>query len=140
MTSRSERKLGDPPLELVEWDRAGAVDVAGREFLHGSDVDEHHVASSEPLDELVAIDRLDRVAEIVVGRALNLREPCGGHVSQREPQAERLGSNGIADPVAVSLALHEAGGMKRLEVLRRIRGRLAAGAGELLHRPWRLGE
>src|SRR4051812_7622206 len=42
------RQLGEALLELLDRDRARAVDVAGLELLAGADVDEHHVATAQP--------------------------------------------------------------------------------------------
>src|SRR3989440_2281252 len=58
-------KLGEALLELIERDRARAVDVPGGELLLRTDVDQDHVAAAEPGDELIAADRLDVVAEVV---------------------------------------------------------------------------
>jgi hypothetical protein len=43
------RQLGEPALELLERDRLRALDVAGLVLGPGTDVDEHDVPVSEPL-------------------------------------------------------------------------------------------
>ena len=53
-------------------------------------VDEHDVAAAEPLEQAVAADRLDLVAEVVARRALDLGQPGCGGVAQRQPQPQRL--------------------------------------------------
>src|SRR3954454_10697250 len=58
-------QLGEPLFELVDGDRARAVDVAGLKLIGGADVDEHDVTAAQPRDELVAADRVDVVAEVV---------------------------------------------------------------------------
>ena len=64
--------------------------MAGRELLGGPDVDEHDVAAAQPLDQLLAADRLDVFAEVLARGALDLGQPCGRGVSQGEPERERL--------------------------------------------------
>src|ERR671939_644472 len=59
------RELSEPVLELLERDRARRVDVAGLELLGRSNVDQHHVAFAQPLDELVAADGVDFLTEIL---------------------------------------------------------------------------
>ena len=45
---------------------------------------------AQPLEQLVAADRLDVVAEVVARGALDLGQPRGRRVAQREPQPQRL--------------------------------------------------
>src|SRR4051812_11219369 len=59
------RQLGEALLELFDRDRSGTLDVAGLELLGGADVDEDDVAATQPLDQLVATDRIDVVAKVV---------------------------------------------------------------------------
>ena len=80
-------QLGQPALELVERDRAGALDVAGLVLLHGTDIDEHDVAA-EAVDQLVAADRVDLLAEVVARGALDL----GQRADRRVAQASHSGS------------------------------------------------
>src|SRR3954447_1091901 len=61
-------QLGEPLLELLDGDRARAVDVAGLELLGGADVAEPYIAGAQPRDELFAADRVDVVAEVVASR------------------------------------------------------------------------
>ena len=49
-------------------------------------VDEHDVAAAQPLDQLVAADRLDVLAEVVARRALDLGQPGDRGVAQRQPE------------------------------------------------------
>src|ERR1700682_5737971 len=70
-------QLGDPPLELGERDRTRAVDVTGGELLLGAHVDEHHVTTLQALDELLAANRLDWVAEVIARSALDLGQSGG---------------------------------------------------------------
>ena len=64
-------QLGEPLLELVERDRARALDVAGRELLRRAHVDEHDRRRAEPRDQLVAADRLDVLAEVLARGSLD---------------------------------------------------------------------
>src|SRR5437588_11465105 len=79
------RKLGEALLELIERDRARAVDVPGGELLLRTDVDQDHVAAAEPGDELIAADRLDVVAEVVTRGALDLGQLRHGGVAEAQP-------------------------------------------------------
>ena len=79
------RQLGEPALELLERDRARALDVTGRELLRGTHVDQHDVATREPLEQLLAIDRVDLLAEVVARGALDLAEPGSRRVAQCQP-------------------------------------------------------
>ena len=56
------RQLGEAPLELAQRDGARSLDVSGRELLGRAHVDEHDIAAAEPLDQLLAADRLDLFA------------------------------------------------------------------------------
>ena len=135
------RKLREALLELLDRDRARAVDVAGGVLLAGAHVHEHDVAPREPGAELRAADALDVLAEVVAGGALDLGQPCAGSVAQRQPQTEHfIARDGVADTRALALARHHAGGVQRLEVLRAVGARLAARPGQLLDRTWRLRE
>ena len=116
------RQLGEPPFQLVMWDRARAVDVAGGELVRRAHVDQHGVAARETLAQLVAVDRLDLLAEVVARGALDLGELAGGGVAQREPQPQRLvAGERVTDARAVARAGHEARRVQRLEVLRGVR-------------------
>jgi hypothetical protein len=44
------RQLAEPPLELVQRDRAGAVDVAGGELLGGAHVDQDYLPTVKARD------------------------------------------------------------------------------------------
>ena len=73
-------------LELIEGNRVSALDVAGLELVRRADVDEDDVAAPQPLQQLLAADRLDLLAEVVARRALDLAELRGGGVAKREPE------------------------------------------------------
>ena len=64
--------------------------MAGRELLGRPDVDEDDVAVGEPGEQFGAADALDLVAEIVARGALDLGQPRGRDVAQRQPEAQRL--------------------------------------------------
>src|SRR4051794_8048143 len=53
------RQLGEALLELLDRDRARALDVPGRELLGRTHVDEHDVALAQPGYQLLAADGLD---------------------------------------------------------------------------------
>jgi hypothetical protein len=48
----------------LDRDRARALDVPGRELLLGAHVDEHDVAAREPLQQFLAADRVDVLAQV----------------------------------------------------------------------------
>ena len=115
--------------------------MTGLELVGGADVDEDDVAAPQALQQLIAVDALDLLAEVVTRRALDLRQPLGGGVSQREPEAEHvLTRQLVADPGAVPLAGDQAGRVQGLQVLGGIRHRLLARLRQLVDRAWALGE
>ena len=133
------RQLGQPALELVERDRARALDVAGRVLLLGPDVDEHDVAAREPLEQLLAADRLDVLAEVVARGALDLGQPGRRGVAQREPQPQRLvAGERVAHARALARARDHARRVQRLQVLGGVGRRLPARPRELLDAARRL--
>ena len=108
-------ELVEAPFELVERDRLGAVDVPGVELLLGPDVDEHDVAPAQAGDQLVAADCLDVVAEVVARGALDLGQPGGGHLAQREPEGQDVvAGQRVADPESLAPANHQPRRMKGL--------------------------
>ena len=114
-------------------DRARALDVAGRELLGGADVDQHGPAAGEALAQLVAVDRLDLLAEVSARGALDVRELGGGRVAQREPQVQGfIARERVAHARALARARHQTGRVQRLQVLGGVRERLAARARELV--------
>ena len=59
------------------------------------------VAARQPLEQLLAPDRLDVLAEVVARGALDLGEPSGRGVAQRQPERQRLlAGECVADPRA----------------------------------------
>ena len=64
--------------------------MAGGVFVFRPDVDEHDVAMREPLEQFVAADRVDVLAEVIVGGALDLGQAGSRRVAQSEPEAQRL--------------------------------------------------
>ena len=123
------RQLGEPALELVERDRARALDVAGLVLDLGAHVDEHDVAAREPLEQVLAADRVDVLAEVLAGGALDLGQARGRRVAQREPQPQRLvARERVAHARALARASDHARGAQRLQVLRGVRLRLPARA------------
>ena len=115
--------------------------MAGGELLWRPHVDEHDVAARQPFAQLLAADRLDVVAEVVVGGALDLRQPRGRGVAQGQPEAQRLlAGERVADARAFALARDHAGRVQRLQVLGGVRRRLAARARQLLDGARRLRE
>lgn len=75
------RQLGEASLELVDRNRTGAFDVTCAVLVFGPDVDEHDVAVREALEQFVAADRVDVLAEVLVGCAFDLGQLCGGGVA-----------------------------------------------------------
>jgi hypothetical protein len=135
------RQLGQAVLELGDRDRTRALDVPGGVLLAGADVDEHDVAAAQTLDELVAADLLDVLAQVLAGCPFHLGEPCDGGVPQRQPDGQRLGAGeGVADARALARARDHAGRVQRLEMLGGVRRRLFARSGELVDRARCLGE
>ena len=117
------------------------MDVAGVELLRGAHVDEHDVVASKPLEELVAADRLYFGAEVLARGALDLGEAGRRGVAQLEPQPQDVGAGErVVHARAVALAGYDTGGVQRLQVLRRVRGRLAARARQLIDAARALGE
>ena len=107
----------------------------------GPHVDEHDVALAHPRDQLVAADRVDVLAEVAARGALDLRQLRDRGVAQRQPQRQHLvAGERVAHARALARARDDARGVQRLEVLRGVRGRLAARARELVDRARRLGE
>ena len=80
------RQLGQAMLELVDRDRARALDVAGLELLGGRTSTSTTSPLPQARDQLVAADRLDVLAEVVACRALDLGELRDGGVAQRQPE------------------------------------------------------
>ena len=121
------RQLVEAPLELVERDRARALDVAGLELLGGPHVDEHHVAAGQPGEQLVAADRLDVLAEVLARGALDLGQARGRRLAQGEPEREHVvAGERVADALPVAPARDESGRVQRLQVLRGVGVRLPA--------------
>jgi hypothetical protein len=128
--------LVEAALELLDWDRQRAVDVAGIELLGGPDVDEHHVAVGHTGEQLVAADRLDLVPEEVARGSLHLRQLRCRHLAQGEPEGEHVVTGQrVAHAQAVTSARHQTGGVQRLEVLGGVRARLTARGCELVNAP-----
>ena len=76
---------------------------------------------------------LDLLAEVAARRALDLGELGGRGVAQGQPDAQRaLAGERIAHAVSVALALDQARGVQRLQVLRGVGDRLSAGTRELV--------
>ena len=133
------RQLGEPALELRERDRARALDVPGLVLDLGAHVDEHDVTAREPFEQPLAVDRVDVLAEVVARGALDLAQPRGRRVAQRQPQPQRLvARERVAHARALARARHHAGGAQCLQVLRGVRVRLPARARELLDAARRL--
>src|SRR5690349_8906919 len=83
-------QLGEPLLELVERDRARAVDVPGGVFLRGADVEHEDVTAGQALAQLVAVDRLDVGAEVGARGALDFGQLGKRRVAQCEPRSQRV--------------------------------------------------
>ena len=98
-------QLRQPILELVDRDRARAVDVAGRVFLGWPDVDENDVALVQSLDELIAADPVDVRAEIVAR---------GAWASRSSSSSRR----GLAKALPITAIASKSGVFPSLELIR----------------------
>src|SRR6185436_17693705 len=133
------RKLGQSTLQLLERDRAGALDVPGRELLLGPNVDEDDVAPRQSLEQLLAADRLDLVAEVLARGALDLPEVDHRGVTQGEPEPQRIvAGERVDDAGAFAGAEEHPSRVQRLQMLGGVGGGLAAGTRQLLDTARRL--
>src|SRR5947208_5265384 len=128
-------------VELLDGDRARALDMPGLVLLLRANIDQDRVAPRQPLAQLLPADHLDVLAEVIARRPLDLREPHERGVPQGDPEAQRVRTGDlIADAGALALACDHARRVQRLKVLGDIRVGLPGGARKRLDGPWRLGE
>ena len=107
----------------------------------GAHVDEHDVAAREPLEQVLATDRVDVLADVVARGALDLGQARGRRVAQRQPQPQRLvAGQRVTHACALARAGDHARGAQRLQMLRSVRLRLPARPRELVDAAGRLGE
>ena len=135
------RDLGQARLELVERDRARALDVSGGELDPRADVDDDDLAGAKALGELGAPDRLDLVAEVVAGGALDVAQACLGDLAQREPERDDVvAGRPVVDACPLASRGHEPGPAEHLKVLGGVGHGQPRRLGQLLHRAFPLGQ
>jgi hypothetical protein len=98
-------------------------------------------SAGQPLQEVLAADRVDVLAKIVARRALDLRQPGRRSIAQGQPEPQRLvAGQRVAHARALSRARDHAGGPQGLQVLRRVGRRLLGRPRQVLDGPRRLGQ
>ncbi len=129
--------------ELIDRDRTGTGDVAGRVLGGRADVEHDHVTRRDPLRELGLADLLQpgAVTEVGGGEVVEFGMVCGGHVPERRPQLhDTLRRQSVIDPCPLAAGGHQTRRRQGSQVERRVGDTLADLVGQLLDVALTLGE
>ena len=110
--------------------------MTGLELALGADVDEHHVATAEASEQLLASDRLDVLTEVLLSGAFDLRQTCRRDIAQAEPESKHVvPRERVAHTVSFAPTRNDSGCVQRLKVLGGVGVRLIASTRQFLDRP-----